>query len=162
MGSIPYAVSGITGGLGPYTIRDEKTTVFNAVLCLVSQLCPTLCDTMDRNLPGSSVRGDSPGKTTGVGCHPLLQGIFPTQGLNLALSHCRWILYYLSREKPKNTGAGSLYLLQGDLLDPGIKQGYSALQADSLLAELPGSPSVLNMYHLMHLNTFQNLILITI
>ena len=28
------------------------------------------------------VRGDSPGKNIGVGCHALLQGIFPTQGLN--------------------------------------------------------------------------------
>ena len=31
--------------------------------------------------PRSSVHGDSPGKNTGVGCHFLLQGIFPTQGL---------------------------------------------------------------------------------
>ena len=30
---------------------------------------------------------DSPGKSTGVGCHALLQGIFPTQGLNLCLLH---------------------------------------------------------------------------
>ena len=30
---------------------------------------------------------DSPGKNTGVGCHALLQGIFPTQGLNLSLLH---------------------------------------------------------------------------
>ena len=30
---------------------------------------------------------DSPGKNTGVGCHVLLQGIFPTQGLNLRLLH---------------------------------------------------------------------------
>ena len=30
---------------------------------------------------------DSPGKNTGVGCHALLQGIFPTQGLNLLLLH---------------------------------------------------------------------------
>ena len=28
---------------------------------------------------------DSPGKNTGVGCHVILQGIFPTQGLNLQL-----------------------------------------------------------------------------
>ena len=28
---------------------------------------------------------DSPGKNTGVGCHALLQGIFPTQGSNLQL-----------------------------------------------------------------------------
>ena len=38
----------------------------------------------------------SPGKNTGMGCHFLLQGIFPTQGLNLCLLHCRWIFYCLS------------------------------------------------------------------
>ena len=32
------------------------------------------------------------GKNTGVGCHSLLQGIFPTQGLNLGLLHCKQIL----------------------------------------------------------------------
>ena len=48
-------------------------------LCLVAQLCLTLCDPMDCSLPGSSVHGDSPDKNTGVGCHVLLQGIFPTQ-----------------------------------------------------------------------------------
>ena len=41
------------------------------------QSCPTLFDPMDCSLPGSSVLGDSPGKNTGVGCHFLLQGIFP-------------------------------------------------------------------------------------
>ena len=39
---------------------------------------------------------DSPGKKTGVGCHFLLQGIFPTQGSNLDLLHCRQTLYRLS------------------------------------------------------------------
>ena len=39
---------------------------------------------------------DSPGKNSGVGCHALLQGIFPTQGLNPCLPHCRRILYCLS------------------------------------------------------------------
>ena len=39
---------------------------------------------------------DFPGKNTGVGCHFLLQGTFPTQGLNLHLMHCRWILYHMS------------------------------------------------------------------
>ena len=39
---------------------------------------------------------DSPGKNTGVGCYSLLQGIFPTQGLNPGLLHCRQILYCLS------------------------------------------------------------------
>ena len=35
---------------------------------------------------------DFPGKSTGVGCHFLLQGIFPTQGSNLGLPHCRQML----------------------------------------------------------------------
>ena len=46
------------------------------------QSCPTLCDPMDYSSPGSSVHGDSPGKNTGMCCHALLQGIFPTKGLN--------------------------------------------------------------------------------
>ena len=46
------------------------------------QSCLTLCDPMDCSPPGSSVHGDSPGKNTGVGCHALLQGIFPIQGLS--------------------------------------------------------------------------------
>ena len=44
----------------------------------------------------------SPGKNTGVGCHSLLHGIFPTQGLNqclLHLLHCRQILYHLSHQE---------------------------------------------------------------
>ena len=36
---------------------------------------------------------DLPGKDTGVGCHLLLQGIFPTQGSNLHLLHCGQIIY---------------------------------------------------------------------
>ena len=39
---------------------------------------------------------DFQGKCTGVGCHFLLQGIFPTQGSNRGLSHCRQTLYHLS------------------------------------------------------------------
>ena len=37
---------------------------------------------------------DSPGKNTEVCCRFLLQRIFPTQGLNLCLLHCRLILYH--------------------------------------------------------------------
>ena len=40
---------------------------------------------------------NSPGKNAGVVSHSLLQGIFPTQGSNLALRHCRWILFHLSQ-----------------------------------------------------------------
>ena len=91
---------------------------------LVAQLYPTLCDPMDFNQPDSSVHikkekcsavsdslrphglqltgllcpWDFPGKSTGVGCHFLLQGIFPTQGSNPGLLHCRQILYHLSHQ----------------------------------------------------------------
>ena len=51
---------------------------------------------MDCSPPGSSVHEDSPGKNTGVGYHALLQGIFPKQGSNPDLPHCRQILYHLS------------------------------------------------------------------
>ena len=58
----------------------------------------SVCNPMDCSQLGSSVHGDSPGKNTGVGCHALLQGIFPTQGSNPGLPHCRQILYYLSHQ----------------------------------------------------------------
>ena len=41
---------------------------------------------------------DSPGKSTGVGCHALLQGIFPTQRSSPDLPHCRQILYRISHQ----------------------------------------------------------------
>ena len=66
-------------------------------VCSVVQSCLILCDRMDCSLPGWSVRGDSLGKNTGVGCHALLQGIFPTQESNWSLLYCRPILHHLSQ-----------------------------------------------------------------
>ena len=66
---------------------------------LVAQSCPTLCDPMGGSLPGSSVHGDSPGKSTGMGCHALPQGILPTRGLN-PVSHIagRFFTIWATRE----------------------------------------------------------------
>ena len=64
----------------------------------VAQSCPTLCDSMDCSPPGSSVHGNFPGKSAGVGCHFLFQGIFLTQGLNPSLPHRRQTLYRLSHQ----------------------------------------------------------------
>ena len=67
------------------------------------QLCLTLFNLMGDSLPCSSVYSlgqeywDSPGKNTGVGCHVLLQGIFPTQGLNPCLLH---LLYWQAGSLP--------------------------------------------------------------
>ena len=78
---------------------DQRPSGTCAALWLVAQSCPTLRHPMDYSPPGSSVHGDSPGKNTGVGCHHALrQGIFPTQGLNPGLPHCRWIVYQLSHQ----------------------------------------------------------------
>jgi len=41
---------------------------------------------------------NSPGQNTGVGSSSLLQGIFPTQGSNPVLPHCRRFLYQLSHQ----------------------------------------------------------------
>ena len=41
---------------------------------------------------------NAPGQNTGVGSLSILQGIFPTQGLNPDLLHCRQILYHLSHQ----------------------------------------------------------------
>ena len=46
-----------------------------------------------------TIYGDSPGQNTGVGSLSLLQGIFPTQGLNPGLPYCRRILYPLSHKR---------------------------------------------------------------
>ena len=67
------------------------------MLCLVAQSI----DPMDCSPAGSSVHEDSPGRSTGVGCYALLQGIFPTQGSNPGLPRCRWILYHLSHPPGK-------------------------------------------------------------
>ena len=71
------------------------------VKAFITQFCPALCNpakAVDCSPPGSPVHGDSPGRNPGVGCHFLLQGIFPTQGSNLGLLHCRRILYHLSHQ----------------------------------------------------------------
>jgi len=43
-------------------------------------------------------------KNTGLGCHALLQGIFPTQGSNPGLLHWGYILYHLSHQVSQHKG----------------------------------------------------------
>ena len=77
---------------------------------LVTKLYPTVCDPMGCSLIGSSVHGISqmrilafPGENTGVGCHFLVQGIFPTQGSNPHLLNWQEESLLLSHEgSPKN------------------------------------------------------------
>ena len=106
----------------------------------VGQLCLTLWDTRDCSMPGSSLLGDSTGQSTGVGSSSLLQGIFPTQGSNPILLHCRRIIYPQSHQRSPRILEWVAFPFSKDLPNPGIKPGSPALQADSLPAELPGKP----------------------
>jgi len=56
-----------------YPLRHQGSPLCCAVLCLFSQSCLTLYNPMDCSLRGSSVHGSSPGESTGMDCHALLQ-----------------------------------------------------------------------------------------
>ena len=77
-------------------VQWSELRTFTAVKVKVTQLCPTFCMDSPWN---------SPGQNTGVGRRSLLQGIFPTQGSNPGLLHCRWILYQLSHQVSHDPGS---------------------------------------------------------
>ena len=61
-----------------------------------------------------------PGKNTGVGCHSLLHRVFPTQGSNPGLPHCRQILYQLSHPEAQENLSGWSICSPADLPDRGL------------------------------------------
>ena len=69
---------------GPWKVSQVASVVFSSLRSHGLQPTRLLCP------------WDSPGQNSGEGCHALLQGIFPTQGSNPVLLHCRQILYHLS------------------------------------------------------------------
>ena len=79
---------------------DGKESACNAgVKVKVAPPCLTLCDPWTTACQAPH----SPDKSAGMGSHSLLQGIFPTQGLNPGLPHCRQILYCLRHQGSQNT-----------------------------------------------------------
>ena len=101
----------------------------------VAQSCLSLCDPMDYT------PWNSPGQNSGVGSMSLLQGIFPTQGSNSGLPHCRWILYQLSHQGSPKILEWVAYPFSSRSARPRNRtQGSPALQADSLPAEPRGKP----------------------
>ena len=81
---------------------------------------------------------DSPGKNTGVGCHFLLQGTFPTQESNPGQVDS---LLYKPPGKTNNTGVGSLSLLEGNFLTE--ESNWGLLHCRQILYQL-SCPSLLN------------------
>ena len=113
-------------------------------MCLIAQASPTLCDPMDCSPPGLSVHGDSPGRNIGVGCHapphptPARGSSQPRDGTQVSCIAGR--LLSEPPEEPKNTGVGSLSLLQG--IFPTQESNQSLLHCRWILYQLSyqGSP----------------------
>ena len=83
----PRFEKGITKGTGRWLGRNNYCLLTRSIwsLLFVIQSCPTLCDPMDCSPPGEFCPWNSPCKKGTVGCHSLLQGIFPTQESNPGL-----------------------------------------------------------------------------
>ena len=99
-------------GKGVQRLYGECHYGYLTLMCYVLS-CPVMSHSLQPlglySLPGSPVHQDSPGKYTGVGCHVLLQGIFPTQGWNPGFLHCRRILYHLSHQESQAEWITSWY-----------------------------------------------------
>ena len=100
---------------------------------------------MDCSPPGFSVHGDSPGKNTGMGCHALLQGIFPTRwkGTGIKARSPALLVDSLLSEppgKPMNTRVGSLSLLQGIFPTQESNQGLPHCRQILYQLSYQGSP----------------------
>ena len=83
---------------------------------------------------------NSPGQNIRVGSLFLLQGIFPTQGWNPGLPHCRRLLYQLSHQGSPRILEWIAYPFSSGSSWPRNKMGSPSLQADSLSTELSGKP----------------------
>ena len=81
---------------------------------------------------------NSPSQNTGVGSLSLLQGIFPTQGLNPGLPHCRWILYQLSHQGSPRIQEWVAYPFSRGSSQPRNRTRISCIAGRSLPTELPG------------------------
>ena len=76
--------------------RGQDCPFSKACVCLAAQSCPTLCDPLNRRLPGCSVHESLQTRILEWVAISLLQRIFLTQGSKLlCLLHCRQILYPL-------------------------------------------------------------------
>ena len=115
-----------------FSFLNRDNALFDeALLCLPSKT--------ESESEGSSVVSDSlwphglyslwnsPGQSIGVGSHSLLQGIFPTQGSNPGLPHCRQILCQLSHQGSPRILEWVAYLFSlEDHPNPGIEPGSPA------------------------------------
>ena len=95
-----------------------------------------------------SVPFQSTPENIGLGCHALLQGIFPTQGSNPSLPHCRRILYRLSHQGSPRILGWVAYPFSRVSSHPRTEPGFPAMLAD---AELSGSSYVYSMHNIIYI-----------
>ena len=93
--------------------KDKKGCAVIISEVKFTQSCLTLCDPHGLYSPWNS-----PGQKTGVGSLYLLQGIFPTQGSNPGLQHCRQILYQLIKVVKHEPSYAVSESLEVDFLAP--------------------------------------------
>ena len=91
----PIGVSTEMPSGGSSDLLSCSPLLFNPSKVLVAQSCSTLWDPVNQQAP-LSVEFSS--KSTGVGCHFLLQGVFLTQGMKPGLLYYRQIRYRLSHQ----------------------------------------------------------------
>ena len=103
---------------------------------------------MDCNPPGSSVRRDSPGKNTGMGCHALLQRIFPTPRIKPRSPTLQAdSLPAELQGKSKNTGVGRLSLLQWIFLTQELNWGLLHCRCILYQLSYEGNPPIHTHIH---------------
>ena len=117
----------------------------------VTQLCLTLC------VPWTIRSWNSPGQNTGVGSLSLLQWIFPTQGSNPGLPHCRQVLCQLRHKGcPNNIEVDVFLELSCFIYDPvnvgNLTSGFSSFSKPSLniwkfTVHVPLKPGLENFEH---------------
>ena len=82
---------------------------------------------------------NSPGQDTGVGCHALLQGIFPIQGSNLGLPQCRQIPYCLTHQgSPQHIVSPQNKTKPHDIKDGNLPLNSRPLSTHNLMCNLNG------------------------
>ena len=92
--------------------RGLRSALFSGLLgeCVRPQSCQTLCNPRDHSPPGSSVLGITQARILEWVANPFFRGIFPTQGSNSGLPHCRWILYHMNHQYTYNPSLLNLSL----------------------------------------------------
>ena len=112
----PYVCFSFTSLLlSPFPQGSLHPTPLHSLVCVICVSRSVVSDSLRPHglqLASLLCPWNSPGKNTGVGCHSLLQGVFPTQESNLSLQHCRQTLYCLNHQgSPDNLRAVYFILL---------------------------------------------------